>query len=85
MQDKSIHKSVNKSNSKNHKSPKKNYEIEEDSYVRARAQSQKNKIGVKKSHQGSYMIGADSGADWPLEPKWKHDAGGKIRNAMRRR
>jgi hypothetical protein len=54
--------------------------------MRSRANSQKNKIGgVKKSHQGSYMIGADSGADWPLEPKYKADVGGKIRNAMRRR
>lgn len=40
----------------------------------------------KKSHQGSYMIGADTGADWPLEPKWKGEpAGGKLRNALRRR
>lgn len=54
--------------------------------MRSRANSQKNKIGgVKKSHQGSYMIGADTGADWPLEPKYKGDVGGKIRNAMRRR
>jgi hypothetical protein len=64
MQNKSINKCNNKSNSKK-KSPKKKYEIEEDSYVRPRAQTQKNKM-VKKSHQGSYMIGADSGADWPL-------------------
>jgi hypothetical protein len=40
--------------------------------VDPRAQSQKQKIGLgKKSHQGSYMIGAEPGIDWPLEPKWK--------------
>lgn len=25
----------------------------------------------KRSHQGSYLIGGDTGVDWPLEPKWK--------------
>lgn len=55
--------------------------------MRPRSQSQKHKIGLaKKSHQGSYMIGAESGVDWPLEPKWKGEAaGGKIKNAIRRR
>ena len=47
--------------------------------------SQKSKINAKKSHQHSYMIGIDSGHDWPLEPKYKADNGGKIRNAFRKR
>jgi hypothetical protein len=77
---------MNRSSTKHPKSPKKSYEAEEENYLRSRAHSQKQKIGgAKKSHQGSYMIGADSGADWPLEPKWKGEGGGKIRNAMRRR
>ena len=28
--------------------------------------SQKSKLNAKKSHQHSYMIGVDSGHDWPL-------------------
>jgi hypothetical protein len=31
------------------------------------------------------MIGAEPGIDWPLEPKWKGETGGKIKNGMRRR
>ena len=38
----------------------------------------------KKSHQGSYLIGADTGADWPLKPKWKENSN-KERGALRRR
>lgn len=52
--------------------------------MRPRALSQKNKMNSKKSHNGSYMIGVDSGHDWPLEPKFKEN-GGKIRNALRKR
>lgn len=39
----------------------------------------------KRSHQGSYLIGADTGIDWPLEPKWKGETSGKGRGALRRR
>lgn len=60
---------MNKSTSKNLKSPsnKRYVENEDDMYSRPRAQSQKQKIGLaKKSHQGSYMIGVEPGVDWPL-------------------
>lgn len=58
---------MNKSTSKNLKSPHKRYSDEEEYYSRPRAQSQKQKIGLaKKSHQGSYMIGVEAGVDWPL-------------------
>jgi hypothetical protein len=78
-------KSMNKSTSKNLKSPHKRYPDEDDFISRPRAQSQKQKIGLaKKSHQGSYMIGVEPGVDWPLEPKWKAE-GGKIKNGLRRR
>lgn len=59
--------------------------VDEEYLNRPRSISQKNKIGLKKSHQGSYMIGADTGHDWPLEPKYKGEGGGKIKSAMRRR
>lgn len=65
---------MNKSTSKNLKSPsnKRYQENDEEYQSRPRAHSQKQKIGLaKKSHQGSYMIGAEPGVDWPLEPKWK--------------
>ena len=47
--------------------------------------SQKTKLNAKKSHQHSYMIGADSGHDWPLEPKYKGETGSKLRSALRKR
>lgn len=61
---------MNKSTSKHLKSPKKTFQYDEDGQQRPKSQSQKNKLAAKKSHQGSYMIGAESGIDWPLEPKW---------------
>jgi hypothetical protein len=65
-------KSMNKSTSKNLKSPPKRNIEDDEYYSRPRAQSQKQKAGLaKKSHQGSYMIGAESGVDWPLEPRYK--------------
>ncbi len=78
---------MTRSNSKKKKSPRKTDIIfsENENNVRPRAMSQKAKIGAKKSHQHSYMIGIDSGHDWPLEPKYKADNGGKIRNALRKR
>ena len=76
---------MSKSTSKHLKSPHKRNSDEEDYHTRPRAQSQKQRIGLaKKSHQGSYMIGAETGVDWPLEPKWKGE-GGKIKNSLRRR
>ena len=39
----------------------------------------------KKSYQGSYLIGSETGADWPLEPKWKGESTSKTRGALRRR
>ena len=83
-----MNKSMNKSTSKNLKSPSNpRYPENEDELYnsRPRAHSQKQKIGIgKKSHQGSYMIGVEPGIDWPLEPKWKGE-GGKIKNGLRRR
>ena len=77
---------MNKSQSRPHKSPKKHYELSDENLGRPRTQSHKQKIGMgKRSHEGSYMIGAEAGVDWPLEPKWKGEGGGKIRNALRRR
>lgn len=52
--------------------------------MRMRADSQKNKMG-KKSHQGSLMIGAEVGADWPLQPKWKPQQTSKPCGPLRRR
>jgi hypothetical protein len=83
--DKSLSKSMNKSTSKHLKSPHRARHPDLDEDPRPRAHSQKQKLGAaKKSHQGSYMIGAESGVDWPLEPRYKGE-GGKIRSALRRR
>ena len=52
-----MNKSINKSQSKQGRSPQKIPYSEDENY-RPRAQSQKHKVGLaKKSHQGSYMIG----------------------------
>jgi hypothetical protein len=77
---------MTRSNSKKKKSPRKTDVIfSENDNLRPRAMSQKAKLNAKKSHQHSYMIGVDSGHDWPLEPKYKAENGGKIRNALRKR
>ena len=39
----------------------------------------------RKSHQGSYLIGADTATDWPLEPKYRGEPGVKLHGALRRK
>lgn len=77
---------MSRSNSKKKKSPRKTDVIfSETDHLRPRSMSHKVKGNSKKSHQHSYMIGVDSGHDLPLEPRYKCENGGRIRNALRKR
>ena len=61
----------------------------EDAYRPRVRMASTTKNNIKKSHQGSYLIGSDTAVDWPLEPKWNgsNSGGGnsKTRGGVRRR
>ena len=65
---------MSRSNSKKKKttSPRKKDLSMIDDYYRPKGYANSNaKNKNRKSHQGSYMIGADTAVDWPLGPKYK--------------
>ena len=65
---------MSRSNSKKKKnnSPRKKDFSMVDDYYRPKGWGNSNaKNKNRKSHHGSHMIGADTGADWPLGPKYK--------------
>ena len=76
---------MSRSNSKKRKEIKDLSMLVEENYHRPRVRIASTTKNSKKSHQGSYLIGTDSGVDWPLEPKWKGESSNKNRAPLKRR